>query len=42
MSYFVSWNIGVSYFRAVNAIWEINQLNLYVGVCKNIQMLYPL
>ncbi len=27
------WNIGVSYFRAVTAIYEINQLNLYVGVC---------
>ncbi len=28
-----SWNIGVSYFRALTAIYEINQLNLYVGVC---------
>ncbi len=24
----------VSYFRVVSAIWEINQLNLYVDVCK--------
>ncbi len=28
------WNIGVSYFRAVTAIYERNQLNLYVGVCE--------
>ncbi len=27
------WNIGLSYFRAVTAIYEIIQLNLYVGVC---------
>ncbi len=25
----------MSYFRAVNAIYERNQLNLYVGVWKN-------
>ncbi len=29
-------NIGVSYFRAVDAISEINQSNL--RVCENIQM----
>ncbi len=27
------WNIGLSYFRAVTAIYEIIQLHLYVGVC---------
>ncbi len=26
-------NISVSYFRVVTAIYERNQLNLYVGVC---------
>ncbi len=29
-------NIGVSYFRALIAIYKTNQLNLYV--CENIQM----
>ncbi len=28
------WNIGVWYFRAVTAIYEITQLYLYVGVCE--------
>ncbi len=35
-----SWNIGVSYFRAVNAICERNQSYMYV--CETIQVLNPL
>ncbi len=26
----LSWDIGVLYFRAVEAIWEINKSNLFV------------
>ncbi len=33
-----SWNISVSYFSTVDAIWEINKSNLFEGVCENIQM----
>ncbi len=34
----LSWNIGVSYFTAVVAIYERNQINLYMGVCEKNMM----